>query len=119
MNYADWRGQLAGANDPAFIPIEWIDACLIEGTAQFWATDKAAMVTQVCDWPGGARTLRVLAAAGKKADLLGPLQAAATEYGRGQGCTHLMVEGREGWRRMFPDYRTYQVVLVKDLANGQ
>ena len=115
MTYEKWRHRLARANNPALIPIDHIDAMLSAGLAQFWATDDAAMVTQLNAWPGGAVTIEVVAAAGKKGDILGPLYDAAREWGAVNGATHILVAGREGWRRELPEFHHYQTLLLKEL----
>lgn len=116
MTYEKWRRRLANANDPQFIPIEHIDALLASGEAQFWASDDAAMVTQIVHWPGGAVSVRAIAAAGKKADITGALKDAVLAWGAAVGCTHAFVEGRDGWRNELPDFEHYQTILVKELA---
>lgn len=115
MTYEKWRKRLARANNPALIPITHIDELLVNELAQFWATDDAAMVTQLNAWPGGAVTVEVIAAAGKKADILGPLHSAAQEWAKLNGATHVLVAGRDGWRRELPDFRHYQTLLLKEL----
>lgn len=115
MTYDKWRRRLARANDPALIPITHIDALLADGAAQFWATDDAAIVTQMQTWPGGAVTGEVIAAAGKKCDILGPLQDAATAWMAANGATHILVAGRDGWRRELPGFRHHQTLLLKEL----
>lgn len=115
MSYEEWRRRLAAANDERLIPIGWIDRLLADGLAQFWATDQAAIVTQIVDYPGGARVVKALAAAGRKADIAGPLGDQIEQWARSQGCVLSMVEGREGWRRLRPDYRHYQAILIKEL----
>ena len=116
MTYREWRTRLADANDPAFIPISHLDALLNSGLAQFWATERAALVTQVVEWPGGARTINAVAAAGDQDDITGSLKDAAEEWARETGCTHVLIEGRDGWRRKLTDYRHHQTVLVKELG---
>ncbi len=115
MTYQEWRHRLARTNDPALIPITHIDRLLADGLAQFWATPDAAIVTQLRKWPGGAVTGEVIAAAGKKADILGPLQDAATEWCRENGATHILVSGRDGWRHELPGFRHYQTHLLREL----
>lgn len=83
--------------------------------AQFWASDDAAIVTELKAWPGGAVTIEVIAAAGKKADILGPLHTAAREWGEANGATHILVAGRDGWRRELPEFHHYQTLLLKEL----
>lgn len=113
--YAKWRARLARANDPRLIPITHIDELLVSGLAQFWATDDAAMVTELKAWPGGAVTIEPIAAAGKKGDIVGPLGDAAVEWGKANGATIVRVAGRDGWRRERPDFRHYQTILMKDI----
>lgn len=115
MTYQKWRHRLARANDPALIPITHIDELLSDGLAQFWATDDAAMVTQMKEWPGGAVTVEVVAAAGKKGDITGVLGEAAVAWGAQNGASHVLVAGRDGWRRERPDFRHYQTLLIKEL----
>lgn len=115
MTYEHWRKRLANANDPAFLPVAYLDARLNDGTAQFWATEQAALVTELVQWPGGARTIRAIAAAGRKADITGPLKQQVEAWAKARGCTHAFVEGRAGWRKGLPEYRHYQTILVKDL----
>jgi hypothetical protein len=115
VDYVKWRHRLARANDPALIPITHIDELLSDGLAQFWATDDAAIVTELKAWPGGAVTVEVIAAAGKKGDITGPLHKAAQEWAKGEGATHVLVAGRDGWRRELPEFRHYQTLLLKEL----
>jgi hypothetical protein len=115
MNYEKWRHRLARANDPLMIPITHVDELLSEGLAQFWATPDAAIVTLLKSWPGGAVTVEVVAAAGKKCDITGPLHTAAAAWAKEHGATHVMVAGRKGWQRELPEYRHYQTLLIKEL----
>lgn len=114
MTYQKWRRRLARANDPRLIPIEYIDGLVVDGSAQFWATDEAAMVTVLKDWPGGAVTVDVIAAAGKKGDITGPLREAAETWAR-EHATFALITGRDGWRKELPEYRHYQTWLIKEL----
>lgn len=113
--YRHWRDRLAEANNPKFIPIAYIDQRLLEGKAYFLATTEAAMVVEIVQYPGGAKVVSVIAAAGDKDELLGPLAEEAVALGWSAGCDHAMVPGRVGWRRELPDYFHYQTILVKEL----
>jgi len=119
--YKDWRDRLADANDPAFWPIEAIDALIAQGQAQFWATDKAALVTRVVTYPGGAVALEAMAASGEKAELVETIAPAVEEQAREAGLTHMKVPGRPGWGRALKqhDFRLHQEILIKELADGQ
>lgn len=120
-SYADWRDRLAEANDPRFWPIEAIDAMLITGTAQFWCDGKAALVTRIVDYPGGAVVLDGLAAAGDMASLHDDIDDQTEAWAREQNIPILMVTGRVGWPRVLADkgWKHHQTVLIKELAHGQ
>ncbi len=118
-SYADWRERLADANDPAFWPVEAIDQALADGRAQFWCDGAAALVTRVVEYPGGARALEALAAAGDMQALVGSLAGKAEAEARVAGLTHMLVAGREGWPRRLKGWRHYQTIILKDLADGQ
>lgn len=115
MSYAEWRDRLSEANDPHILPIWHIDKLLAAGAAQFWANQSGAIITEVRSYPGGARICRALAGAGSITALLNDLKPEIEKWAMAQGCTHCMIEGREGWRRTHPDYRHHQTILIKDL----
>lgn len=116
-DYARWRQALAGANDPAFWPIEAIDALLVEGRAQFWGTEKSALVTVVTTYPGGAVVIEVLAGTGSMADLIKRVRPKVEAWGRANGCTHIQIKGRLGWKRALKPhgFKHLQDILTKGL----
>lgn len=120
MSYLDWRDRLATANDPAFWPIEAIDALVAGGQAQFWGTDKAALVTRRVSYPGGAEALEALAAAGEKREIIEVIGPRVEAAARDAGITHLKVAGRPGWGRMLKrhDWSLHQEIIIKELVNG-
>ena len=113
--YEDWRERLAKANNPRFIPMSHIDQRVAEGSAQFWGSAEAAMVTELIEYPGGAKVVSVIAAAGEMDEILGPLGDAVMAWGKSCGCDIAMVPGRVGWKRTRPDFEHYQTILVKEL----
>jgi hypothetical protein len=115
-SYIDWRDRLASANDPKFWPIEAIDAMLIAGTAQFWCTGLAALVTKIVEYPGGAVALEAVAASGDLDSLRSHITEYVEKWAREQGLTHLLIAGRDGWTRVHKDWRHYQTVLLKELG---
>lgn len=118
MTYEEWRGRLAQANDPLFWPITAFDQMLAEGLAQFWATDKAALITKINEYPGGAVAIEVLAAAGEGNELRGSIAEAVEAWGRSIGATHIKIEGRRGWGRTLKPagWKIHQEILLKDIA---
>jgi hypothetical protein len=113
--YQDWRERLAKANNPRFIPIDHIDQRLADGTAYFFGSAEAAMVAELTQYPGGAKVVSVIAAAGDMDFILGPLGDHVMAWGKDHGADMAMVPGREGWRRKRPDFQHYQTILVKEL----
>lgn len=116
-DYPRWRTSLAGANDSAFWPIEAIDAMLADGRAQFWATERSALVTVVTSYPGGAVVIEVLAGCGSMADLIKRVRPTVEAWGRERGCTHIQIKGRTGWKRALKThgFKHLQDILVKGL----
>ena len=114
-SYWDWRDRLANANDPAFWPIDAIDALVLSGEGQFWCDGAAALVTKVVEYPGGAAALEAVAAAGTMANLTDGIAAQAEEWAREQGLSHLLIAGRKGWERVHHDWRHHQSILLKEL----
>lgn len=115
MNYPDWRERLVKANDPAFYPIEWIDAGVASGVFHFWATDKAALIVTITQYPGGAIACRTIAAAGSKKELIEELKPRVEAWAKAAGCSHCLIEGRDGWRRAHPDYSHHQTLILKEI----
>lgn len=115
--YSTWRERLASANDHAFWPIEAIDAMLADGRAQFWATDKSALITLIQHYPGGAVVIEVLAGTGSMADLIKRVRPRVETWGRERGCTHIQIKGRPGWARTLKPhgFKHLQDILVKGL----
>lgn len=110
---------MARANDDEFWPITAVDDLLATGQAQFWCDGRAALVTRVVSYPGGAVAVEPLAAAGRKASLVGEIADAVEVWAKSIGATHLRFDGRPGWQRVLgPGWVMAQVVMVKELADG-
>jgi hypothetical protein len=90
---------------------------LAEGRAQFWATDKSALITVVTSYPGGAVVIEVLAGTGSMADLIKRVRPTVEAWGRANGCTHIQIKGRTGWKRALKvhGFNHLQDILVKGL----
>lgn len=117
-SYADWRDRLASANDGAFWPITAIDEMLNAGTAQYWCDGEAALVTHIVEYPGGAVVLEALSAAGDLDALKDQILGDVERWAREQRLSHLLIAGRKGWERVHKDWRHYQSILIKELADG-
>lgn len=115
--YQKFRPQLAEALDPAFYPIEYLDDLLLSGRARLFVSPHAAMVAELRLYPGGARVVHCLVAAGRIAEVAGALRAEVEAWGRGQGATMALVESRAGWMKVLKQhgYAPHQVSLLKQL----
>lgn len=119
-DYSAWRERLATANDPQFWPIEAIDEGLNANALQWWCDGAAALVTQVVKYPGGAVVLDAIAGAGDADALIGRMEPEIARWARENGISHLKVAGRLGWLRKRPEgWKAHQVIIMKELADGQ
>lgn len=97
--YFEFRGKFIEAMDPAFFTPEYLDEQLFLGHAEIWFSEHASIVATVKDYPGGARVIEGLVAAGPLEEVLG-LIAEAEAWGKSIGCTHAIVESRDGWQKV-------------------
>lgn len=116
-DYWSWRDRLAGANDPAFWPIQAIDSLLIAGEAQFWCDGKSALVTHIVEYPGGALELRGIAACGNMDTLWNVIAPDVEAFGKLIGATRLYAAGRFGWGRASRrhGWKSCMTVITKDM----
>ena len=84
---------------------------VLAGDAQFWPEAKAALVTEIIDYPQ-RRTLRFWLAGGDLEALRG-LEVAAIEWSKTWGCTASEIVGRRGWVRALNGYDEAATVGVK------
>lgn len=89
---------------------------ILSGEMQLWATDKAALVTEIHLCPRKTR-FHVFLAGGDLTEIrrLAPI---LTEWAKGQGCQQITLTGRKGWERSFlqqDGFSTLQYTLFKDI----
>jgi len=115
--YQRFRPMLSEALDPDFYPIEYVDALLLNGEAQVFCSEHAAMIAELKQYPGGARVVHCLVAAGRIDEISGTLRPRVEAWGAAAGCTRALVESRAGWMRILEPhgYRVWQVSLMKEL----
>lgn len=116
-DYLRFRDKFQEATDPAFHPIEWLDHVMASGAAGIMATGNAAIIYEVRDYPGGAKAIHGLVAAGELAEIRDALIPRAEEWAKGIGCTHAIIESRSGWAKALKGqgYMVREVVLRKGL----
>jgi hypothetical protein len=132
-DYARWRDAFAQAMDTRLYSIEYLDALVGSMRAQIWFGDHAAIVTEVREYPTGARVIHGLVAAvdpGSPAtagaaspgaglrEIAETLIPRAEAWGRSIGCVLAIVESRAGWARQLKSqgYEPHQVTLRKELG---
>lgn len=75
-----------------------VDA-LVSGEMQLWATDSAAVVTELQVFP--QRKACNFFLAGGDMNQLAHFQRVIGEWAKAQGCQRLIITGRRGWERTF------------------
>lgn len=74
---------------------------------------SAAAVSQIIKVPKG-KICQVIACGGTAESW--PVAIVPIEdYGRAEGCVRMRIQGRQGWARVFPDYKTEWVSMKKEL----
>ena len=116
-DYAAFRPLFEAALDGRLYRIEHLDALLGSGRAQIWFGDNAAIVTEVREYPTGARVVHGLVAAGELDEIVGTLIPRAEAWGRSVGCLLAVIESRPGWVRKLKaaGYRIHQTSVRKNL----
>lgn len=116
MTYARWRGRFAEAIDESLYPLEWLDRRVEEGSARFWANDKAAILAEIKAYPSGAREVHGMVAAGDL-DAIKALIPLAEQFGRDCGCCRASIASHPAWARLMREegYEMSQATIVKVL----
>jgi hypothetical protein len=115
--YLHFRPQFAEVIDPRHYSMEWLDRQVWEGAVQLWTCDDAALITEIKEYPTGAKDIAVLIAAGNMEKIVGELREAAEEWAVEQGCCGVLIESREGWAKALKPfgYEPHQLTVRKDL----
>lgn len=111
--YQAFREDFA-ALDPDRYPAWHIDEQVASGKWRCWGNDKAAILAEIKTYPAGLREVHGIAAAGDLQEIV-TLIPHAEEWGRQHGCVRAVIESREGWLRMLPDYCAHTVAARKEL----
>jgi len=98
VGWARYRAWLLPALQPDCASEAELLDDILSGRAQLWAGEAAAIVTQrVCE--DGLHRLHVWLAGGELAEILA-MRPGIEAWARGQGCRHITIDGRTGWRRV-------------------
>ena len=116
-DYLRFRQLFAEAMDSRLYTIEWLDDQILSMRAQIWFSDSASIVTEIKEYPTGARVIHGLVAAGDLHEIVEQLIPKAEEWGRQLGCALAIIESREGWARALKQYgyEPFQTAIAKGL----
>lgn len=114
--WAKWRPRFAEAMDLSFDTMEGLERMVLQGKLQFWPGHNAAVITEIYPYAGGEKVLQGKWAAGDAEEIM-QMVPGIEAFGRVQGCTTVLVEGREGWARALraQGYSKWSVTLRKAL----
>jgi hypothetical protein len=85
------------------------------GRAQAWCGERSTIVTELLDFPL-MRVCRIWLAGGDRSELVEQMLPQVEEWARQNGCSRVEIVGRQGWKRVLPEYSTPpQQVLHKSL----
>ena len=86
---------------------------LASGEYRLWRTESCAVVTCFIQYP----QLKALETrwAGGELVALRALQPAIERFALSQGCREIVSTGRDGWARVFPDFKRCGAIYFKEL----
>lgn len=116
-DYTAWRERLVSGMVAFFYTAEWLDQRLDEGSAFFFASDRAAMVVELIAFPTGVVAVKAVVAAGDTRAMIQDLGPAVLEWAAANGATAAMIESRTGWKRLMRKhgFQEFTTTLVKVL----
>ena len=117
---AEWarcRPWIEGAlaNSPGLETIGDVERLLADCIYQFWPGMRSAAVTEIVQFKR-VKVLMVRHAGGDLDELI-EMEKTFCDFARAMGCTKIMGEGRQGWRRVCErmKYRFGFLTMTKDL----
>ena len=104
-----WAVLKPAAEIGDFATREDIEERLATGEFKLWIKNKSAAVTNKIN-----NTLRIGLAGGDLKDLI-EIEKDIEEFARSRYFNCIDILGREGWEKVFPDYKKKAVLLRKDI----
>jgi hypothetical protein len=116
LTYALWRDRLLEGVDEALYPAAWLDLMVGNGTFRCWASDDAAIIAAIKNYPSGAREVHGMVAAGD-IDAIKSLVPFAEQWGREHGATRATIASHPAWSRLMRNagYEPEQLQITKEL----
>ena len=99
---------------------ESVKCAALLGDMQIWVISRGKWVlgvgvTEIRNYPSGARVAWIFALAGESFDLWAHHLETVRSWAKAQGCKSVAVNGRKGWARKLNGWRELSVVLESDL----
>jgi len=115
--YWTFRDRFGEVIDERYHTLDWLDRQVLSGEFRFWRTANAAIITEMRDYPTGAKDIHGIIAAGDMGEIVHSLIPQAEEWGREQGCLAAIIESRAGWAKALAPfgYEAHQVAIRKGL----
>lgn len=99
---------------------EPLERAIRSGMALMWLAvrDQKILAVAVTELQGsaGRKVCLVSAVAGRSRDEWLCLSAGIEKYAKAEGCQALQAVGRQGWKRVLPDWKLKSIVIEKDLT---
>jgi hypothetical protein len=120
LGYLEFRPRFAEVMDERYHTLKWLDDQVLGGKVQVWRSPNAAMITELRDYPTGAKDIHALIAAGDLMEIVEQITPRAEQWARDQGCIAAQVESREGWSKALrpSGYQAFQTIVRKELHDG-
>jgi hypothetical protein len=114
--WARFRDQFAEAMGDGFWTIDDLELKIAHRRAFFFPGANAAMVGQIEVYPGGERVFQVTWAVGDVDEMIG-MAPGVEAMARMMGCSGMLIEGREAWKRLLAPlgYVPWSLTLWKAL----
>lgn len=91
--------------------LEGLKAMLLRGEMHLWLNESAAMVTQIQTFQLERICVIVLCGGSGLETWAEKIRGTILKYAKSFGCAAVMVYGRSGWSRVFPELRVTDTVM--------
>lgn len=96
------RPHVEAALSEGFYTVDDVIKALAENRAQFWPGKDSVIITEIQDYPN-EKVIQVWVAGGDMAEIIA-MAPGIESWGRLNGCSSVLVEGRQGWNRVLKDH---------------
>lgn len=96
--------------------IEDVEQQIASGRLHFWSGERAAMVTEIVDYPR-LRALNFFLVGGDLEELVEKMEPSIIAWAKARGCKLVLQTGRKGWSKVLAPkgYKSGLGVMMKDI----